>query len=320
MKPMLKSNHAASVLGLAGAIGLLTLTPVGAQSSASSEDTETKRVLAIEKVTHVADLPAQTLTSIDFQREPNAITIVLSGDGKLSHEAKRIDDRRLVVDIPQVASALQKSSLRVRHPLLTKVRLGHHADKVRVVMDLAPHAAYSIEPQGAQLRVKLSEESIAPTLSAVDEMINQVSEGQREPDRGVTGMRQQRAVLAVQRTPVKFHVRPVQMMNEGTITDKGTVPKEDMVLGETRYFGRRISLDFQQADISNVLRLIAEVSGFNIVVGEGVKSKVTMKLVSVPWDQALDMILKMNGLGKIKQGNILWVDTLANIAKQEDEE
>ncbi len=97
-------------------------------------------------------------------------------------------------------------------------------------------------------------------------------------------------------------------------------PKEDLVVGETHYVGRRISLDFQQADISNVLRLIAEVSGFNMVVGEGVKSKVTMKLVSVPWDQALDMILKMNGLGKIRQGNILWIDSLANIAKQQNEE
>jgi type IV pilus assembly protein PilQ len=105
-------------------------------------------------------------------------------------------------------------------------------------------------------------------------------------------------------------------------TDAGEVgtPKEDLVVGETHYIGRRISLDFQQADISNVLRLIAEVSGFNMVVGEGVKSKVTMKLVSVPWDQALDMILKMNGLGKIRQGNILWIDTLANIAKQQNEE
>jgi len=84
--------------------------------------------------------------------------------------------------------------------------------------------------------------------------------------------------------------------------------------------GRRISLDFQQADISNILRLIAEVSGFNIVVGEGVKAKVTMKLVSVPWDQALDMLLKMNGLGMIRQGTIVWIDTLANIAKQQDEE
>jgi type IV pilus assembly protein PilQ len=109
------------------------------------------------------------------------------------------------------------------------------------------------------------------------------------------------------------------MMAEPDAVEKHT-PKDDLVVGETRYVGRRISLDFQQADISNVLRLIAEVSGFNIVIGDGVKSKVTMKLVSVPWDQALDMILKMNGLGKIKQGNILWIDTLSNIAKQEDEE
>jgi type IV pilus assembly protein PilQ len=57
-----------------------------------------------------------------------------------------------------------------------------------------------------------------------------------------------------------------------------------------------------------------------MVVGEGVKSKVTMKLVSVPWDQALEMILKMNGLGKVRQGNILWIDSLANLAKQQNEE
>jgi type IV pilus assembly protein PilQ len=114
-------------------------------------------------------------------------------------------------------------------------------------------------------------------------------------------------------------VQPVQMTSEADGGEKST-PKEDLVVGEAHYIGRRISLDFQQADISNVLRLIAEVSGFNMVVGEGVKSKVTMKLVSVPWDQALDMILKMNGLGKIRQGNILWIDSLANIAKQQNEE
>ena len=110
------------------------------------------------------------------------------------------------------------------------------------------------------------------------------------------------------------------MTSEPENSGEKALPKEDLVVGETRYVGRRISLDFQQADISNVLRLIAEVSGFNMVVGEGVKSKVTMKLVSVPWDQALDMILKMNGLGKIRQSNILWIDSLANISKQEMEE
>ena len=131
-------------------------------------------------------------------------------------------------------------------------------------------------------------------------------------------------VVVSQRNPkALLRARTVQMVAD-TETKKeekaGDEAPSELVTGQSRYVGRRISLDFQQADISNVLRLIAEVSGFNIVVGEGVKNKVTMKLANVPWDQALDMLLKMNGLGMIRQGNIVWVDTLANIAKQQDEE
>lgn len=333
MKPMLRRTNnlvrMCGTVGVVGAVGLLLLTPpVGAQVALPSEDSATvaDRAATIERVPILEARPAQMLTSIDLRREQNTITVVISGDGKLSHEAKLIDDRRLVVDIPQVASALQKPLMRVHHPLLTRVRLGYHPDKVRIVMDLASPATFSIESQGAQLLVKLTEDMNGQAVS-----INEVPEAFSSTDRTaelqvekelghiVKITKRQRAIPAMQRTPVKFQIRPVQMTSEGETGEKA-LPKEDVVLGETRYVGRRISLDFQQADISNVLRLIAEVSGFNIVVGEGVKSKVTMKLMSVPWDQALDMILKMNGLGKIKQGNILWVDSLSNIAKQQDEE
>ncbi len=89
--------------------------------------------------------------------------------------------------------------------------------------------------------------------------------------------------------------------------------------GPERFTGKRISLDFQDAEISSVLRLIADVSGLNMVVGEAVKSKVTLKLLNVPWDQALDLILKLNNLGQIREGNILWIDTLANITRLRDD-
>lgn len=87
-----------------------------------------------------------------------------------------------------------------------------------------------------------------------------------------------------------------------------------------KYIGRKISLDFQDADIANVVRLIADVSNLNVVLGEDVKGKVTLKLINVPWDQALDIILKMNNLGQIREGNIIRIATLANIARQQDEE
>ena len=269
---------------------------------------------------------AQTLTRIDVQRGAHDIRVVISGDGRLPHEVTRIDERRLIIDIPHVSSAIRQPVLSVNHQFLKQVRLGYHADKVRVVLDLAGQAGYSIEPQGANLIVTLRHDAAAEShvvaqypRDPIAEMI-QLEKLARQPIQvGMTSRVAQRAIPTVRRSSLKFYVRPVQMTSDADGSEKNT-PKEDLVVGETRYVGRRISLDFQQADISNVLRLIAEVSGFNMVVGEGVKSKVTMKLVSVPWDQALDMILKMNGLGKIRQGNILWIDSLANIAKQQNEE
>jgi type IV pilus secretin PilQ/predicted competence protein len=77
--------------------------------------------------------------------------------------------------------------------------------------------------------------------------------------------------------------------------------------GEATYSGRLISLDLQEADIDSALRIIAEVSNLNIVAGDGVSGKVTLKLVDVPWDQALDVILKSHGLDKILEGNVLRV-------------
>jgi type IV pilus assembly protein PilQ len=268
---------------------------------------------------------AQTLTRIDIQRGTDDIRVVISGDGKLAHEATRLDDRRLMIDIPGVASAIRKSVISVNHQMLKQVRLGYHADRVRVVLDLAGSAAYSVEPEGTNLIVTIREDASsgkdADTNSYRDDVVSAIKSENSImiPVRVDTTSRvAPRAMATVRRSSTKFHMQPVQMTSEADGGEK-SLPKEDLVVGEMHYVGRRISLDFQQADISNVLRLIAEVSGFNMVVGEGVKSKVTMKLVSVPWDQALDMILKMNGLGKIRQGNILWIDSLANIAKQENE-
>jgi type IV pilus assembly protein PilQ len=66
-------------------------------------------------------------------------------------------------------------------------------------------------------------------------------------------------------------------------------------------------MDFKDVDINNLLRIIAEVSGQNIVAGEDVKGKVTVRLVDVPWDVALDNILRINGFGYVQEENIIRV-------------
>ncbi len=78
------------------------------------------------------------------------------------------------------------------------------------------------------------------------------------------------------------------------------------IFGEDeKYQGRLISLDLQDTEIDNALRIIAEVSNLNIIASDDVTGKVTLRLIDVPWDQALDVILKTNGLDKVQEGNVV---------------
>ena len=84
------------------------------------------------------------------------------------------------------------------------------------------------------------------------------------------------------------------------------------------YTGRRITLDFHDIEIRNLLRLIADVSKKNIVVADDVKGKVTVSLRNIPWDQALDLVLRAKGLGKEEMGNVIRIAKLdALMAEQQ---
>lgn len=86
-----------------------------------------------------------------------------------------------------------------------------------------------------------------------------------------------------------------------------------------KYTGERITLDFANADIKNILKLIGEVSKLNLVWGPEVKGTVSMRLKNVPWDQALDIVLESNDLGMIREGNIIWITTKGKIRNLEKE-
>lgn len=100
-------------------------------------------------------------------------------------------------------------------------------------------------------------------------------------------------------------------------------------LFESQYTGRLISLDLQDTDIDNALRIIAEVSNLNIIASDDVTGKVTLRLIDVPWDQALDVILKTNGLDMVREGNVVRIAPVEKLraerealkqAKQAEEE
>ena len=86
-----------------------------------------------------------------------------------------------------------------------------------------------------------------------------------------------------------------------------------------KYHGQRISMDFKDADLTNVFRIIAEVSNLNIITADDVKGKVSLRLVNVPWDQALDIVLRSKSLGAAQDGNVLRIAPLSSLRKEEQE-
>ncbi len=88
--------------------------------------------------------------------------------------------------------------------------------------------------------------------------------------------------------------------------------------GRRRYSGRRVDLDFKDADIHNILRLLADVGGVNIVTADDVTGSVTIRMRNVPWDQALDVILQAKGLGMVRRGNLIRVAPLETLEKERE--
>jgi type IV pilus assembly protein PilQ len=85
-----------------------------------------------------------------------------------------------------------------------------------------------------------------------------------------------------------------------------------------RYTGRRIDIDLRDADIHNVLRLLAEVGAVNVVAGQDVSGSVTIRMRNVPWDQALDVILAARSLGMQRNGNIIRVAPQSVLDKERE--
>jgi type IV pilus assembly protein PilQ len=89
--------------------------------------------------------------------------------------------------------------------------------------------------------------------------------------------------------------------------------------GRKKYTGEKIALDFYDTDIKNVFRILREVSGKNFAIDKDVTGKVTMSLDKpVPWDQVLDLVLRMNQLGQVYEGDIVRIATLETLKNEDD--
>lgn len=96
--------------------------------------------------------------------------------------------------------------------------------------------------------------------------------------------------------------------------------REEKKKKDQAFSGERITLNFQQVDVRSLLQIIADVAQTNIVVDDSVKGDMSLRLDNVPWDQALDIVLKARDLGKRQSGNVIFVAPAADLARRDEAE
>jgi type IV pilus assembly protein PilQ len=267
--------------------------------------------------------------------------VTLRATGRLTVaavEESKAGPPRLVLDLPNATSAVPGATQIGQDPV-DRVTIGLTPNTpllTRVVMDLTRRAPYRIEssPDGFDLTVVFDDaQGTAAPAQAVGEPVPSLVQAraiapQQEPAApapqrpGAAGTPPaSRLALAQQQPPppVVAPSSPQPAPQQPAPPPSPAAPGQQPVAGTQppRFTGVPVSLDFQGADLRAVLRTFAEISGLNIVIDPSVQGTVDVALRDVPWDQALDIILRANRLGYVVDGTIVRIAPLTVLADEE---
>ena len=175
----------------------------------------------------------------------------------------------------------------------------------QVTVDLTRAAAYRVEPSpdGNDLTVVFDEPVDDPDCRAA----RRRAPAAAAPPPGAVPASRSAAVRSAQRR-----------RRRSAAPAAAAAPQPASVAPAPRYTGHPVSLDFQGADLRAVLRTFAEISGLNIVIDPTIQGTVDVALRDVPWDQALDIILRANKLGYVVDGTIVRIAPLTVLAAEEE--
>lgn len=267
-----------------------------------------------------ASRPATRILGVAQSHEDGDLAITVTADGALRYQDFFLGNPdRLVVDFKDVTSRVPLKQMDVAQGPVRRVRIAQFSaasPKVaRLVLDLSSRAPYRVVEGSDGLKIVFGEghaPSPAPLAALRAEALSEPAPASAPaivaPLAAVKAAATQ-AIPALALPPL-----PEPQMPSKEIFEARTVGPAEKV-----YTGHPISLDFKDGDLQDIFRLFADISGLNVVVNPGVGGKVTLKLVELPWDQALDLILKTNGLGKTIDGNVIRIARLSDLQKEESD-
>jgi type IV pilus assembly protein PilQ len=277
-------------------------------------------------------VPSAKLTTITAREDARSATLVIEATAPVPYVATRPDPLTVFVDFRNVDPGSAAAAVPpARGPIrsvdveetesmgspVSRVRIAldrpvaHHvrADRNRIVIDFDRLAdrRLSIEPPAA---AQSAQPAVQPSVDPIAAL------GLND------GAARSELTTAAQRQLATAPQLPTPDAPDAPAAAAVQAPAAPLAAGQRQtrnYSGSPVSLDFQQADLRAVLRVFSEISGLNIVIDPAVRGTVDVALRDVPWDQALDIILRANKLGYMVDGTVVRIAPLTTLAEEENQ-
>jgi type IV pilus assembly protein PilQ len=186
----------------------------------------------------------------------------------------------------------------------------------RIIVKLSdPSTPVSVREESSKIYVDFGGATIPPNLMQRYDVVDFAT-----PVRTIDATRDPSGTRLVIQASGKYEQLAYQSDNMFTLEVKPPQADPDASPRDKEYTGDRLTLNFQDIETRAVLQIIADFTSMNVVVSDAVKGNVTLRLQNVPWDQALDLILKSKGLGMRSNGNVVLIAPAAEIAEREKQE
>jgi type IV pilus assembly protein PilQ len=291
-----------------------------------------------ETVSSSVQVPTSTawVNKIDFLSESEGkSTMVLGTTHAVNYRVKKVAPRKLEILLlnTRIPSYRQRALITTRFSSAVNRIVPYQRSKAKnesvVIVELRESVPYFTEQADNLLLVHFEASSVPPKpmeQAQLPPWKQEIESGQLAP----LPAADQTAILEPQEAMAPI---PMQQPAATTLQPADTSEAADMEVlyqqdrelqailapGRKKYTGEKIALDFYDTDIKNVFRILREVSGKNFAIDKDVTGKVTMSLDKpVPWDQVLDLVLRMNQLGQVFEGDIVRIATIETLKKEDD--
>lgn len=192
---------------------------------------------------------------------------------------------------------------------------GNQGEGLVVIDLLGNNTPVDVQQQGSKIVVRTAGNKIPTHLARrlnTNDFATPVASIDAYNDKG-------NGVITIQ-SAGSYEYMAYQAENKLTISLKRPVDNSPVKAKAQAYTGNKISLDFQDIEVRRVLQLLADFTGINMVAADTVQGNITLRLKDVPWDQALDIVLKTKNLDKRRNGNVIWIAPVTELIKAEEEE